>query len=99
MILSLRGKKIIVNQVLLNICGTNICHICSQIYTKIFQKRKLKKEYTMSGKIGKIQPPRHLVQVSILKDGLGILDIDTQLNTHDHGHSKNKMDSKVIKFH
>ena len=53
----------------------------------------------MSGKIGKIQPPRHLVQVSILKDGLGILDIDTQLNTHDHGHSKNKMDSKVIKFH
>ena len=28
-----------------------------------------------------MRPPRHLVQLSISKDGLGILDIDTQLNS------------------
>ena len=28
----------------------------------------------------KIQPPRHLTELSIWRGGLGILDIDTQLN-------------------
>ena len=28
----------------------------------------------------KIQPPRHLAQISIWRDRLGISDIDTQLN-------------------
>ena len=33
----------------------------------------------MEGK--KIRPPRHLAQLPISKGGLGILDIDTQLNS------------------
>ena len=28
----------------------------------------------------KIHPPRHLIQLPIWKGGLGVLDIDTQLN-------------------
>ena len=42
----------------------------------------------------KIQPPRHLAQISIWRDRLGISDIDTQLN-----YIKTKMDSKIIKSH
>ena len=42
----------------------------------------------------KIQPPRHLAQISIWRDRLGISDIDTQLN-----YIKIKMDSKIIKSH
>ena len=41
----------------------------------------------------KIQPSRHLAQLPIWRGGLGILDIDTQLNP-----IKN-VDSKVIKYH
>ena len=33
----------------------------------------------MEGK--KIRPPRHLAQLPIWKDGLGILDVDIQLNS------------------
>ena len=43
-------------------------------------KRILKKEHTTSSGTGKIQPPRHLAKLSIWRCGLGIFDIDPQLN-------------------
>ena len=43
-------------------------------------KRILKKEHTTSSGTGKIQPPRHLAKLSIWRGGLGIFDIDPQLN-------------------
>ena len=47
------------------------------------KKRKTEKKiYTVSsGTTKKLRPPRHLVQLSILKGWLGMLDIDTQLNS------------------
>ena len=36
---------------------------------------------TSYGREGKFSPPRHLAQLPIWKGGLGILDIDTQLNS------------------
>ena len=44
-------------------------------------KRKLKEEYEISSGTEKIRHPRHLVQLSIWMVGLGILDIDTPLNS------------------
>ena len=43
-------------------------------------KRILKKKHTTSSGTGKIQPPRHLAKRSIWRGGLGIFDIDPQLN-------------------
>ena len=43
-------------------------------------KRILKKEHTTSSGTGKLQPPRHLAKLSIWRGGLGIFDIDPQLN-------------------
>ena len=43
-------------------------------------KRILKKEHTTSSGTGKIQPPRHLGKLSIWRGGLGIFDVDPQLN-------------------
>ena len=40
----------------------------------------MKKEHTTSSGTGKIQPPRHLAKLSIWRCGLGIFDIDPQLN-------------------
>ena len=75
--LSLRGKKLITNQILLS----NLWYI-GQIYAvpkciKI-QIEKMICDFSLEGK--KIRPPRHLVQLPISKGGLGILDIDTQFN-------------------
>ena len=45
-------------------------------------KRKLKKEYMISsGTAKKNKKPRNLPQHSIWRGGLGILDINTQLNS------------------
>ena len=71
--LSLRGKKIIVNQTLLSKLWY-IGQICTiPKYTK--------NEYTNSSGPGKIRSPRHLAQLSIRTIGLGILNIETQLNS------------------
>ena len=40
----------------------------------------IEKEHTTSSGTGKIQPPRHLAKLSIWRCGLGIFDIDPQLN-------------------
>ena len=40
----------------------------------------LKKEHATSSGTGKIQPPRHLAKLSIWRGGLGIFDIDPQIN-------------------
>ena len=39
-----------------------------------------KKEHTTSSGAAKIQPPRHLVKISIWIGGIRIFDIDPQLN-------------------
>ena len=66
--LSLRGKNIIRNQILVS----NVIHRPNLYYSKI-SIRKLKKEYTISYGGGKIQPPRHWAQLSICRGRLGIL--------------------------
>ena len=51
-------------------------------YSEIYQKEIWKAEYTSSsGTTRKMRPPRHLVQLSILKGGLDILHIDILLNS------------------
>ena len=75
--LSLRGKKLIVNQILLS------KHWCiGQIYTiPKYIKKEIEKsicDFLCEGK--KIRPPRYLAQVPIWKGGLGILNIDTHLS-------------------
>ena len=75
--ISLRWKKIIVNKTLLS----KFWYIV-QIYTiSKLSKKKLKKQYKISSGTKKTWPPRHLVQLSIWKCGLGVLDIVTQLNS------------------
>ena len=71
--LSLRGKKIIINQTLLS----KICYI-GQICTI---PNILKKNIRFPLEQGKVQPPRHLFQLSTWTIGLGILDIETQLSS------------------
>ena len=66
--LSLRGKNIIRNQILVS----NVIHRLNLYHSKI-SIRKLKKEYTISSGAGKIQPPRHWAQLSICRGRLGIL--------------------------
>ena len=76
--LSLRGKKLIINQLLLS----KLWYI-GRIYTvPKYIKREIEKriyDFLWEGK--KICPPRRLVQLPIGRGGLGILDIDTQLNS------------------
>ena len=75
--LSLRGKKLITNQILLS----KLWYI-GQIYavTKYIKKQIEKMIYDFLWGGEKICPPRHLVQLPIWKGRLGILDIDIQLN-------------------
>ena len=67
-----------------------------QIYIipKYIRKEIEKSNTISSGTTKKIRPPRHLAQLSIWKDGVGILDIDAQLNS-----LKKQMDSKFFKLH
>ena len=76
--LSLRGNKMIINQILLS----KLWYI-GQIYTipKYIKKEIEKRIYDFLREEKKIRPPRHLVQLPIAKSGLGILDINTQLNS------------------
>ena len=76
--LSLRGRKLIINQILLS----KLWHIC-QIYIipKYFKKEIEKRIYEFLWEGKKIHPHRHLLQLPIWKGGLGILNIDTQLNS------------------
>ena len=76
--LSLKGRRIIINQVLLS----KLWYI-GQIYTipKNVKKQIEKRIYDFLWEEKKIRPPRHLIQLPIWKGGLGILDIDTQLNS------------------
>ena len=75
--LSLRGKKLIINQVLIS----KFWYI-GQIYAvPKYTKKQIEKmicDFWWEGK--KICLPRHLVQLPIWNGELGILDIDTQLN-------------------
>ena len=69
--LFLRGRKLIINQILLS----KLWYI-GQIYkTPKYIKRI--SEFLWEGK--KIHPHRHLLQLRIWKGGLGILDVDNQL--------------------
>ena len=75
--LSLRGKKIIVNQILLS----ELWYI-GQIYTiPKYIKKETERTYNFLWNRKKIRPPRHLGQLSILRVGLGILDIVAQLKS------------------
>ena len=44
-------------------------------------KKNEKSVYNFLCHYQKMRPPRHLVQLFIWKGGLGVLDIDTQLNS------------------
>ena len=76
--LSFRSKKLITNQLLLS----KLWYI-GQIYTvpKYIKREVEKRIYDFLWEGKKICPPRHLVQLSIGRGGLGILDIDSQLNS------------------
>ena len=76
--LSLRSKKLIINQFLIS----KFWYI-GQIYAipKYIKKQIEKMIYDFLWEGKKIRPPRHLFQLPIWKGGLGILDIDTQLNS------------------
>ena len=74
--LYLRGKKIIVNQILFS----KLWYRPNLYYSKIYQKRNWKKNIQYPLEQEKMQPLIHLSQLSILRSGLGISDIDTQLN-------------------
>ena len=50
-------------------------------YSNINHQGNEKSMYNFHWNYKKMRPPRHLIQLSIWKDGLGILDIDTQLNS------------------
>ena len=73
--LSLRGKNIIINQ------SSNPMWYIGRTYTiPKYIKRKWK-EHTISSRTEKIRLPKHLVKLPISRGGLGISDIDTQLNS------------------
>ena len=77
--LYLRGKKIIVNQILL----AKLWYI-GQIYTiPKYIKKEIETTYDFlwNEKKKKKQPPRHLAQLSITSGGIGILEIDTLVNS------------------
>ena len=75
--LSLRGKRLINNQILLS----KLWYI-GQLFTipKNIKKQIETMIYDFLWEKKKILLPRHLTQFPIWKGGLGILDIDTQLN-------------------
>ena len=73
--LSLKGKKLTINQILLSKFWY-IGHTIPKYIRK--QIEKMIHDFLWEGK--KIRPPRHLVQFPIWKGELDILDIDTQLN-------------------
>ena len=76
--ISLKGRRIIINQILLS----KLWYI-GQIYTipENVKKQIEKRIYDFLWEEKKIRPPRHLIQLPIWKGRLGILDIDTQLNS------------------
>ena len=77
MIHSLRGKKIIVNQVLL----CKMWYIVQVCIIPKYIKNEIERIYDfLWNRKKKMQPSRHLAQLSIWKGGIGILDIDIQLN-------------------
>ena len=49
--------------------------------SKINQKENWKKHIKLPLELQKMRPPRYLIELSTWKGGLGILDIDTQLNS------------------
>ena len=51
-----------------------------QTYIKYILKKTEKRIYSFLWNYKNMRPPRHLVQLFILKRGLGVLDIDNQLN-------------------
>ena len=71
-------KKITVNQIL----WSKLCYV-GQTYTipKYIRKKIKKGIYNFLWSSKKIQFPRHLAHLTIWKCGLGMLDIDTQLNS------------------
>ena len=74
---SLRGKNIILNQILLS----KLWYI-GQIYViPNYIEKKIERTHDLSLKRKKIRPLGHLAQLSIWRGGVGILDIDTQLNS------------------
>ena len=76
--LSLRGRKLIIDQILLS----KLWYICQTYIIPKYIKKEIEKriyEFLWEGK--KIHPHRHLLQLPIWKGGLGILNIDTQLNS------------------
>ena len=75
---SLRGKKIILNKQTL--FSKFWCIGQMFIKAKIYQKGYWKKNIPFPLEQEKIQPPRHLTELSIWRNGLGIFDIGTQLN-------------------
>ena len=74
----MRGRKLIINQILLS----KLWYI-GQIYTipKYIKKEIEKRMYEFLWEGKKIHPPRHLLQLPIWKGWLGILNLDTQLNS------------------
>ena len=56
--------------------------ILNDIYTDIKNANKNKINHIMVSfaGTGKMQPPRHLAKLSIWRGGIGIFDIDSQLN-------------------
>ena len=74
--LSSRGKKIIVNQILLS----KLWYIDQMFTIPKYMENKIEKNCDFLLK-GKKWPPRYLAKLSILRGGLGILDIETQLNS------------------
>ena len=76
--LSLRGRRTIINQILFS----KLWYI-GQIYTipKCSKKKIEKRMYDFLWEGKQIRPHRHLTQLPTWKGGLGILDIDTQLNS------------------
>ena len=75
--LSLRGK----NNHVLNPFIKTMVYRSNIHYSKINQKGNWKKHIKFPLELQKMRLPRHLVQLSTWKGGLGILDIDTQLNS------------------
>ena len=74
--LSSRSKKIIVNQILL----FKLWYIGQMFTIPKYMEKEIEKICDFLWK-GKTWPPRYLAKLSILRGGLGILDIETQLNS------------------
>ena len=62
-----------------------LVHRSNIYYSKIWKNdnidNEIKRIYDFICKGRNMRPPRHLAQLSILKCGLGILDMDTELNS------------------